>query len=403
MAINLPVQITYTNDKSSLKKATKQAEKPTKSKGGGGPGVGAIAGGVAIGNLLGSMLGKLDGVQKIMEVIGQILNAFITPFIPILLTLLKPFLALFLVVGAMMAKWLQGLLKGGTGKAGEGAVDMVANKDGKIEAKAGAGILKSLAVLGIAIGAIVATIMGAPIWLAAAVALLVGFLANKFGEVFINFILGIATWVDALLGTDLLGAFTTFFQGITDAVMGLIDILWSLLTLDWEGVKSGLIRMFTGLWNIFKGIFLIQFEVLKAIMLGLWELLKSILVGAFELGLTIGDWIWTTITNVLTGAFNILSGIGSWIKDKVLGFFSFGRGGGSRKVNDAVISPSGKVISTSPQDYLIATKTPGSLGGGGGGNNITVNINGNASGDDADKIARVIMQKLRHQGSFSGN
>jgi len=35
----------------------------------------------------------------------------------------------------------------------------------------------------------------------------------------------------------------------------------------------------------------------------------------------------------------------------------------SKFVNDAVISPSGNVISTSPDDYLIATKTPESLGG----------------------------------------
>lgn len=33
-------------------------------------------------------------------------------------------------------------------------------------------------------------------------------------------------------------------------------------------------------------------------------------------------------------------------------------------VNDAIISPSGNVISTAPDDYLIATKTPGSLVGG---------------------------------------
>ena len=33
------------------------------------------------------------------------------------------------------------------------------------------------------------------------------------------------------------------------------------------------------------------------------------------------------------------------------------------KVNDAVIGPSGDVISTSPNDYLIATQNPQSLGG----------------------------------------
>ena len=40
-------------------------------------------------------------------------------------------------------------------------------------------------------------------------------------------------------------------------------------------------------------------------------------------------------------------------------------------VNDAIISPNGNVISTAPDDYLIATKTPGSLAGGKG---TTVNF-----------------------------
>lgn len=41
--------------------------------------------------------------------------------------------------------------------------------------------------------------------------------------------------------------------------------------------------------------------------------------------------------------------------------------------HDAVITPGGQVVQTDPSDYLIATKTPGSLGGGSG---LTVNLNG---------------------------
>ncbi len=38
-----------------------------------------------------------------------------------------------------------------------------------------------------------------------------------------------------------------------------------------------------------------------------------------------------------------------------------------KKVNDAIITPSGDVISTHPEDYLIATKTPRTLLGNAGG------------------------------------
>lgn len=51
-------------------------------------------------------------------------------------------------------------------------------------------------------------------------------------------------------------------------------------------------------------------------------------------------------------------------------------------VNDAIITPSGNVISTAPDDYLIATKTPETLGGAGNVNvqpKVSVVINKNTS------------------------
>ena len=63
-------------------------------------------------------------------------------------------------------------------------------------------------------------------------------------------------------------------------------------------------------------------------------------------------------------------------------------------VNDAVISPKGEVITTHPDDYIIATKNPQSLGGKG---NITVNINGGTylSEEVAEEIGDMIINKLQ--------
>ena len=60
-------------------------------------------------------------------------------------------------------------------------------------------------------------------------------------------------------------------------------------------------------------------------------------------------------------------------------------------VNDAIISPNGNIISTHPDDYLIATKNPSSLGGG-----ITVNIMGGnfLSEDVAEEIGNEIVKRL---------
>ena len=52
------------------------------------------------------------------------------------------------------------------------------------------------------------------------------------------------------------------------------------------------------------------------------------------------------------------------------------------KVSDAVIKPDGTIISTHPDDYLIATKDPSSLGGGSG--SVTVNIHNSGPEQKAD-------------------
>lgn len=68
-------------------------------------------------------------------------------------------------------------------------------------------------------------------------------------------------------------------------------------------------------------------------------------------------------------------------------------GASVRSVNDAVISPKGDIITTHPDDYLIATKNPGALGGNGG----QVVITGNtfySTDDAANELARILQQKL---------
>lgn len=62
-------------------------------------------------------------------------------------------------------------------------------------------------------------------------------------------------------------------------------------------------------------------------------------------------------------------------------------------VNDAIITPSGRVITTAPDDYLIATKTPGALYGG--GTNVFVTVT-NTAGDVA---TAVVTQRKNADGS----
>lgn len=64
-----------------------------------------------------------------------------------------------------------------------------------------------------------------------------------------------------------------------------------------------------------------------------------------------------------------------------------------QSVNDAIISPEGNIITTHPDDYLIATKNPHSLAGG--GQSIVITGNTLLSEDVAERIGDMIMQKLK--------
>jgi phage-related protein len=72
------------------------------------------------------------------------------------------------------------------------------------------------------------------------------------------------------------------------------------------------------------------------------------------------------------------------------------RGSEITGVDDAVISPSGNVITTDPRDYLIATQDPASLTGGGGVTNIFNISNNEIVGEDdaAEKIGDAILGKI---------
>lgn len=76
---------------------------------------------------------------------------------------------------------------------------------------------------------------------------------------------------------------------------------------------------------------------------------------------------------------------GDWISKAIGKVFS---------VDDAIISPDGNIITTHPDDYIIATKDPSSLMGGGG---INITISGNTLLDSrsAEKIGDLIVQRLK--------
>lgn len=60
-----------------------------------------------------------------------------------------------------------------------------------------------------------------------------------------------------------------------------------------------------------------------------------------------------------------LKGLGAIIANALRNLIGFGRSQREQSVGDAIIKPDGTIIRTDPRDTLIATQTPGNIGGGG--------------------------------------
>jgi phage-related minor tail protein len=120
---------------------------------------------------------------------------------------------------------------------------------------------------------------------------------------------------------------------------------------------------------------------------GIWEDITGVFQSAI-------DWIMRQINRLLSAvnrAKSAASSIGGGIGGAVSG--AIGTVGRVFGVQDAIISPKGDIITTHPDDYIVATKTPQSLGGGG----MVINVYGDVSGQDLiDKISEGIMGNLRN-------
>lgn len=138
-----------------------------------------------------------------------------------------------------------------------------------------------------------------------------------------------------------------------------------------------------------------------------WNTIKTTITTiATEVMTFIQTW-YNQIMSWVQNIANAMAGIGKSIGGAVSGTISSVEN--FIGVHDAVISPSGQIVSTDPKDYLIATQTPGSLLGTGGGNGgnapIYVYITGTvqSSANQAitlgNQIAQIVNRQLKLQST----
>lgn len=151
-------------------------------------------------------------------------------------------------------------------------------------------------------------------------------------------------------------ALAAFIGGVLYvAVVALIEVLRVLVV-----IVTGVLRAIDAVGRFIRDVAVLQIEVYKK--------------------------AWEAILNPIEAVQKALKSVYEWaVKafDKAKSVVGMG-GSKSTKVDDAVISPSGNIVTTNPKDWLIATQNPYALAGTGGG--ITINI-GNVNGSDREAAA----------------
>lgn len=213
-------------------------------------------------------------------------------------------------------------------------------------------------------------------------------------------------------------SFKEFFQPI-------LDVIWVQLQKLWAQIKTQLLPALKQWWNIVSPILLPALKILAGVLGGLLlgaitavviilRGLVAVFTKVFQWSVALGKYFQVKMVHAIeiatdgwNGLVDIFETVVDWLSDIIrkadkaidtlaevasFGFADTSSYNGE-DVDDAVISPTGRVVTTHPKDWLIATKNPGALMAGGGG--VTVNVYGDVSGEElVSKVEQGIMGRL---------
>lgn len=159
---------------------------------------------------------------------------------------------------------------------------------------------------------------------------------------------------------------------ILAVVLGPLGLLIAHIIKNWDTIKTKTSEV----WNAIKDATTQAWDSVKDYFVGIWDDIKGVFNSAIDSIMKKLDPLINAIDRIKSGASSIGNSVGKSLNS--LGS-SLNKGIG---VNDAIISPDGRIITTHPDDYLIATKNPAELVGAGGTGNsggatIHLTITGN--------------------------
>ena len=303
-------------------------------------------------------------------------------FLPILDSLVKKILPVIQAMGA----WIE--------------TNPVLARNIIIVSAALSGLVAVIGLLGVALLTMkIATLVGVGAFLAASapiLAIIAGLAAlgvavyyfySNFGNV-VTFI------KDLFVGLG--NFFANWWTGLGDSTQGWLLLVGNILT----GGLLGWVRLFIANFDTIKAVFASLFANMKDGFAITWDSITDIFKKAIDFIMKLMQPLLRALDRLKEGASmvggSIKGGLGR-AKSSISGLFNSGGNFLKRtmSVNDAIISPDGNIITTHPDDYLIATKNPQSLAGGGG---FVINITGNSfMGEDdmAEKIGDKLMSIVK--------
>lgn len=172
-----------------------------------------------------------------------------------------------------------------------------------------------------------------------------------------------------------------FFIELWDSVKGIFFAHINLITGTIKAFLEAIVLIWTTVWNGIKDFFV-----------NIWDSIVDTAKTAIQSIKNFLQPIISMIDNVISRLQSIGKSVGNSVKGAV------GAVGGFLGINDGIVQ-NGQIITTHPDDYIVATKDPASLGRGRGG--IVVNINGgNYLSRDAalmmgDEIIKALQLQMR--------
>lgn len=221
-------------------------------------------------------------------------------------------------------------------------------------------------------------------------------------------------WIDSIKT-----AVTDFIQltaPLWDILKSSLNDLWLVVKFQlWPSIKELLVALeplapFVGVVLYLAFITLVKVLTGAAVILSkiidVVKFLVQVFTGNFKGAVESLKDTWAGFVGVLNTVVDALKTVYEWGRKAVnaaseaLGLKSSKK---EKKVDDAVISPSGDIVSTHPNDWLIATQNPALLGAG-AGSTININLNGDMYTDSetANKFADQIAWGIKNQLILGG-